>query len=316
MEVEIQPFIEAMHLETLYDPGKSFWELRSADLNRPGLQFTGFYDYFAYQRPQVIGLTEMSYLESLDAETLRTRLEKFFSYDLPCVVICRGMNPPDIMLEFARARQIAVYLTRSQTTVFSVAAINYLSRVLAPCSTVHGVLLDVYGVGILITGDSGVGKSEAALELIKRGHQLTADDSVIIRKVSQNRLIGEAPESIRHFMEIRGIGIIDVKAMFGIGAVLMSKSIDLVIHLEPWNETKSYDRLGLDESYTEIMGVRIAQLLLPVKPGRNLAIIIEVAARNFSLRRLGYSAAQELNQRLNDQILKNRDQNEPSGGTL
>ncbi len=307
MQVKIQAFVDYLNLKVLSPSSKTEWDLHSADLNRPGLQFSDFYEYFAFERPQVIGLVEMTYLSSLSKDVLHQRLERYFSYNLPCVIVCRNMTPPEELLSLARAHDIPVYGTEKQTTHFSVTAINYLSRCLAPRSTMHGVLLDVYGIGILITGKSGVGKSEAALELIKRGHQLVADDLVEICKVSENLLIGESPETIRHFMEIRGIGVIDIKAMFGIGAVLMNKTIDLVIHLENWNEDKVYDRLGLTENHTSIMDVDVAQLLLPVRPGRNLAIIIEVAARNFSLKRMGYSAAKELDQRLSLMISKNND---------
>ena len=264
------------------------------------MQFVGFYEHFAYERPQVVGLVEMSYLESLTEDVLFKRLETYFSYPIPCVVVCRGMAPPNAMLELAEKHNVSVLGTDVQTTQFSVSAIGYLSRCLAPRSTLHGVLLDVYGVGVLITGKSGVGKSEAALELVKRGHQLVADDVVDVCKVSDTRLTGEAPETIRHFMEIRGIGIIDIKAMFGIGAVSTIKSIDLVINLEHWDEKKVYDRLGLNEEYTSIMDVNIPEIVLPVRPGRNLAIIIEVAARNFSLKKMGYSAAREMDKRLNE----------------
>ena len=266
----------------------------------------GFYEHFAYERPQVVGLVEMAYLESLSDELRRERLEQFFSYPIPCVVLCRGMIPADDMMEIARAHDVALLRTELVTTRFVANAMNYLNRMLAPRATMHGVLVDVYGVGVLITGESGVGKSEAALELVKRGHQLVADDAVDVCRVNDNRLTGEAPANIRHFMEIRGIGIIDIKAMYGIGAVLMSKSIDLVIHLEPWKEKKAYDRLGLSQEFTTILDVKVPQLVLPVRPGRNLAIIIEVAARNFSLKSTGYSAAQELDRRLNEMMTENK----------
>ena len=300
--ISVSAFIENLSLKVLSPSTRTQWDLHSGDLNRPGLQFVGFYEFFAYERPQVVGLVEMSYLESLSEDVLQERLDKYFSFPIPCLIICRGMTPPDIMLELARRHNVCVLATDKQTTSFSVSAINYLSGCLAPRTMMHGVLLDVYGVGVLITGESGVGKSEAALELVKRGHQLVADDVVDVCKVNDTSLTGEAPETIRHFMEIRGIGIIDIKAMFGIGAVLMSKSIDLVIHLENWNKNKMYDRLGLTDDYTAIMDVRIPKLILPVRPGRNLAIIIEVAARNFSLKKMGYSAPAELDKRLNDMM--------------
>ena len=299
-------FIEALSLQVLSPTSRKTWDIHSAELNRPGLQFVGYYEYFANDRPQVVGLTEMSYLESLSDEVRRKRLEAFFSYPLSCVILCRGMHPTDDMIDLASSHDVALLRTELVTTKFVVSAMNYLNRCLAPRATLHGVLVDVYGVGVLITGESGVGKSEAALELIKRGHQLVADDVVDVCRVTENQLTGESPETVRHFMEIRGIGIIDIKAMYGIGAVLSNKSIDLVVHLEPWKEKKAYDRLGLTEDFTTIMDVRVPQVVLPVRPGRNLAIIIEVAARNFSLKHMGYSAAQELDRRLTEMMMNGR----------
>lgn len=306
--IQAAGFAKALQLTELSPSTKVEWDIRSADLNRPGMQFCDFYEYFAFERPQVIGKVEMTYLESLPPEVRKERLQKYFSYDLPCVIICRGMTAPQELLDAARARDIAVYQTSMLTTKFTFSAINYMNRCLAPRATRHGVLVDVYGVGILLTGESGVGKSEAALELVKRGHQLVADDVVDICRVSDNRLTGECPEMVRHFMEIRGIGIIDIKAMFGVGAVAMSKSIDMVIHMEHWVQGKEYDRLGLDEETITILGVRVPHQIMPVRPGRNLAIIIEVAARNLSLKRMGYSAAHELDRRLNEMIMKKTNQ--------
>lgn len=302
--IQADDFAKALRLTELSPSTKTEWDIRSADLNRPGMQFCGFYEFFAFERPQVIGKVEMTYLEELSPETRRERLKKFFSYDMPCVICCRGMNPPHELLEAARARDIPVYLSQLVTTKFSFTAINYLNRCLAPRVTRHGVLVDVYGMGVLITGESGVGKSEAALELVKRGHQLVADDVVDICRIADNRLIGECPEMVRHFMEIRGIGIIDIRAMYGIGAVAVSKSIDLVMHLEKWVEGKEYDRLGLTDEYITILGVKVPHQLTPVRPGRNLAIIIEVAARDLSLKRMGYNAARELDRRMNEMIAR------------
>ena len=304
--IKAQDFISSLSLQVISPSTVKEWEVNTADINRPGLQFVGFYEYFAYERPQVVGKVEMTYLESLPEDVLEERLERFFSFPIPCLIICRGMTPPDILLEQARKHNVAVYGTDMITTRFSVNAITYLGQCLAPRSTLHGVLLDVYGVGVLITGESGVGKSETALELVKRGHQLVADDVVDVCKVTDNRLVGESPATIRHFMEIRGIGIIDIKAMYGIGSVMMNKSVDLVIHLEHWKEKKAYDRLGLSDDFTTIMDVRVPQIVLPVRPGRNLAIVIEVAARNFTLKRTGYSAAKELDRRLNEMMTKGR----------
>lgn len=302
--IQAADFAKVLNLTELSPSTTTEWDIRSADLNRPGMQLCGFYEYFAFERPQVIGKVEMTYLENLEPEVRRNVLKKYFSYDLPCVIICRGMTPPEDLLSAARARNIAVYQTNMVTTKFTFTAINYLNRCLAPRVTRHGVLVNVFGMGVLLTGESGVGKSEAALELVKRGHQLVADDVVDICRVSDTRLTGECPEMVRHFMEIRGIGIIDIKAMYGVGSVATSKSIDLVMHMEHWVAGKEYDRLGLNDDYITILGVKVPHQILPVRPGRNLAIIVEVAARNLSLKRMGYSAAHELDRRLNEMIMK------------
>ncbi len=303
--IQAKDFADSLQLKELSPSTRKEWDIRTTDLNRPGMQFCGFYEYFAYERPQVIGKVEMTYLESMEPELRRKMLKTYFSYNLPCVIICRGMIPPPELIEEAALRDIAVYQTNMVTTKFTFSAINFLNRRLAPRITRHGVLVDVYGVGVLLTGESGVGKSEAALELVKRGHQLVADDVVDICRVSDDRLTGEAPEMVRHFMEIRGIGIIDIRAMYGVGSVIVNKTIDLVMHMEQWNENKEYDRLGLTEETITILGVKIPHQIMPVRPGRNLAIIIEVAARNLSLKRLGYSAAHELDRRLMDMIARN-----------
>ena len=302
--IKAKEFAKELQLKELSPSTQQEWDIRTTELNRPGLQFAGFYEYFAFERPQVIGKVEMNYLENLEYDVRVERLRQFFSYDLPCVVICRNMSAPEELLACARERNIAVYQTDMITTKFTFTAINFLNRMLAPRVTRHGVLVAVYGVGVLLTGESGVGKSEAALELVKRGHQLVADDVVDICKVSDNRLVGECPEMIRHYMEIRGIGIIDIRAMYGIGAVAMSKSIDMVIHLEQWVEGKEYDRLGLTHEFVTILGIKVPYQIMPVRPGRNIAIIVEVAARNHSLKSMGYDAARELDRRLNEMISK------------
>ena len=313
--ISIEDFTAQLNLELLSKTSQTEMDIKVADLNRPGMQFCGFYEYFASERPQVIGKVEMSYLESLDSSARRRILEDYMAYDMPCIVVCWGMTPPRELLELAEKRDIPLFQSKFKTTRFTLQAIMYLNNKLAPHVTRHGVLVDVYGVGILLTGESGVGKSEAALELVKRGHQLAADDVVDIRRVADDRLIGESPEMVRHFMEIRGIGIIDIRAMYGIGAVVLSKSIDLVIHMEKWDSAKEYDRLGLTEETVTILGVKVPYQIMPVRPGRNLAIIIEVAARNLSLKRTGYSAAHELDRRLNEMIAQNstNDQNNAGG---
>ena len=297
--IKIKDFCQKLDLEALNTYDVTEMDINVTDINRPGMQFCNFYEYFAYERPQVIGKVEMTYLESLSEEKRREVLEKYLSYAIPCIVVCWGMHVPKEMLEIATRQNIPVLRSREKTTRFTFLAINYLNRELAPHVTRHGVLVDVHGIGILITGESGVGKSEVALELVRRGHQLCADDVVDICRVSENRLVGECPEMVRHFMEIRGIGLIDIRAMYGIGAVIRSKSIDMVIHMEHWDSKKEYDRLGLKEETTTILDVKVPYQVMPVRPGRNLAIIVEVAARNLSLKRMGYSAAREMDRRLN-----------------
>lgn len=300
--IDLEDFRTKLGLELLGPTTKKQLDINVTDINRPGMQFCGFYEYFAHERVQVIGKVEMTYLESLESRMRRPVLEKYMSYPIPCIITCWGMTPPRDLLEIARAHDVPVFQSKLKTTKFSLQAIMYLNRVLAPHITRHGVLVDVYGVGILLTGESGVGKSEAALELVKRGHQLAADDVVDICRVADDRLIGESPEMVRHFMEIRGVGIINVKNMYGVGAVINSKSIDMVIHLELWDNNKEYDRLGLNEDFTAVLGVKLPKLTLPVRPGRNLAIVIEVAASNHRLKKMGYNGAQELNDRLSAKI--------------
>ncbi len=303
--ISLKDFCAKLNLETLNTIKRTELDINVPDVNRPGMQFCNFYEYFAYERPQVIGKVEMTYLESLDPDTRRTVLEKYMSYPLPCIIVCWGMKPPKELLEIATAQDIPVLQSMEHTTRLTYLAITYLNRELAPHVTRHGVLVDVYGVGVLLTGESGVGKSEVALDLVRRGHQLCADDVVDICRVSNDRLVGECPEMVRHFMEIRGIGIIDIRAMYGVGSVVRSKSIDLVIHMEHWDNSKEYDRLGLKEETIDILDVKVPYQVMPVRPGRNLAIIVEVAARNLSLKQMGYSAARELDRRLNALIAQN-----------
>ena len=305
--VPIEDIVKAFDLEVIYMGDNPKIGITTSDINRPGLQLTGFFDYFASERIQVIGKTEMTYLNGLDPQTRFERLCQFFKYDIPCLIVSRGMEVPDYLVEAAKKYHRPVFRSQLATTNLVSKLTSYLSSALAPRITRHGVLVDVYGVGVFLMGESGIGKSETALELIKRGHRLVADDAVEIKKVADNRLIGEAPELIRHFMEIRGIGIIDIKAMYGVGAVINNKPLDLVIQMELWDDNKEYDRLGLDEEYIEILGVKLPKIVLPVRPGRNLAIIVEVAARNFRLKNMGYHAARELDNRLNALMRMNRE---------
>ena len=299
--ISVRDFESALGLRTLVSGDRTEWDIRTPDLNRPGMQFCGFYEFFAFERPQVIGKSEMAYLEQQSPARLLEILDQYFEYPVPCIIICRDLIPPEGLLTSARLHNVPVYSTPVMTSRFIAMAIHYLNRCLAPHMTRHGVLLDVYGVGVFLSGKSGVGKSEAALELVKRGHQLVADDVVDICRISDDRLIGTCPERVRHLMEIRGIGVIDVRAMYGIGAVSLSKTIDLIIELESWDDNKAYDRIGLQDDEIEIMGVRVPHQIMPIKPGRNLAIIVEVAARNFSLKKSGYNAARELTAMLQEE---------------
>ena len=290
-------FVKTLGLTRVLAPEGKHLPIEVSNTNRPGMQFANYWDFFPYERPQLLGKVEMTYLSQLDELTRRERLARYFSYPLPCIIICRGYPCFDDMLVLAAARKIPIYSSPKETTQFELDLIGYLRSELAPRETRHGVLVNVFGAGLMITGNSGVGKSEAALELVKRGHQLVADDVVDIRKVDENRLVGESPELVRHFMEIRGVGIIDVSVMYGAGAIMRSKTIDLIIHLELWQADKEYDRLGLTDNYTEILGVKVPSLLLPIHPGRNLAVVLEVAARNQRLKQMGYNAANELTRR-------------------
>ena len=287
-------FVNKLGLKRVVPTEREELPIEVSSTSRPGIQFADYWDFFAYERPQLLGKVEMTYLSALSESERSARLKKFFSYPLPCIILCRDYPCFDEMRVYAAAHDVPIYSTPKETVDFETDLILFLRDYLAPRETRHGVLVNVYGVGMLITGNSGVGKSEAALELIKRGHQLVADDVVDIRRVGRDRLIGESPELVRHFMEIRGVGIINIAIMFGAGAITRQKTIDMEVHMELWKDGKEYERLGMGENFTEILGVRIPSLLLPIHPGRNLAAVLEVAARNYRLKQLGYKAAEEL----------------------
>ena len=272
------------------------------EINRPSLQIAGFFEYFDNTRVQVIGKVEISYLERMTSDMRMSALDALFREDIPAVVITRDMEPPEEMMYLAKKYNIPFMRTHMSTSRFVSALIAYLNLHLAPRLTMHGVLVEVYGEGILLLGDSGVGKSETAIELVKRGHRLVADDAVEIKRVSDISLVGNAPAIIRHFVELRGIGIIDVKMIFGMGAIKQTEKIDMIINLEQWKEKKQYDRLGLNTEYNNILGVDVPALTVPVKPGRNLAVVVEVAAMNNRQKKLGYNAAEELNKRLMNEM--------------
>ncbi len=274
------------------------------DVNRPALQLTGFFDHFDDSRVQIIGYVEQEYIDGMDDELARMRFEKLLSYNIPCLVFSRSYQPADYVLSICTERGIPCLVSQKTTSDLSSEMVRWLKVKLAPCISIHGVLVDVYGEGVLIMGDSGVGKSEAALELVKRGHRLVTDDVVEIRKVSDDTLIGSAPEVTKNFIELRGIGIINIKNLFGFESVKDTQQIDMVIKLEEWDKNKEYDRLGLTDHYTDFLGNKIICHEIPIRPGRNLAIIVECAAVNNRAKKMGHNAATELFQRVNANIGK------------
>ena len=284
--------------------------IKTAEINRPALQLTGYLEHFANERVQIIGRVEAAYMKQMSDDDKRERYDRLLSYNIPCIIYCRNEVPDELMIEAARKYKIPLLQASQVTSSFEAEIIRWMKVELAPTISIHGVLVDVYGEGVLITGESGIGKSEAALELIKRGHRLVTDDVVEIRKVSDETLIGTAPEITRHFIELRGIGIIDVKTLFGVESVKETQGIDMVIHLEDWDKEKEYDRFGLEEEYTEILGNKVVCHNLPVRPGRNLAVIVESAAVNWRQKKMGYNAAQELYARVQQSLAKRRDEDE------
>lgn len=304
--VSIRDLAKDLDLEIVYMPDDVDYVVHYQDIHRPGLQFAGYFEHFTYDRIQIVGKTEYTYFSHIDRETRRAVLDKFFSYEIPALIVSRGLEVKPDVIEMAKKYNRVVLATKRNTTRLINRLSSYLDSKLSPTTSVHGVLVDVYGVGVLIRGESSVGKSETALELVQRGHRLVADDAVEITKIDENILIGQSPEVLRHFMEIRGIGIIDVRSMYGVGAVKDSKVIDIIIRLENWNDNTYYDRLGLDKEYEEILGIDIEKLVVPVKPGRNTAMILEVAAMNFRQKRMGYDAAQEFTKKLTNLIDNNK----------
>ena len=281
-------------------------KIHQPDINRPALQLTGYLEHFSAKRVQIIGYVEFTYLEHLEEEERNFAYERFISSKIPCVIFSKKTKPSEKMLELAYKYDVPTFYTSRTTTNLMAEVIRWLGVQLAPCISIHGVLVDVYGEGVLIMGESGIGKSEAALELIKRGHRLVTDDAVEIRKVSDDTLVGSAPDITKHFIELRGIGIVDVKTLFGVSSVKDTQNIDLVIKLEEWNRDKEYDRLGLEEEYTEILGNKIVCHSLPIRPGRNLAVIVESAAVNHRQKKMGYNAAQELYKRVQESLSRGR----------
>ena len=303
--VYLKEFVEQMDL-VCFTPEIDYSKKKvtQSDVNRPGLQLTGFFDYFDLGRIQCIGQVEKSYIDYLSAEEKKARFDALLSYPIPAMVLCRGLEPGNILKQIALKHNVPIFGTDKATSSFTAESIRWLNVKLAPYMSVHGVLVDVYGEGVLITGESGIGKSETALELIKRGHRLVSDDMVVIHRVSDKKLVGSAPDITKHFIELRGIGIVDVKSMFGVSSVKETQSIDLVIHLEDWDRDRDYDRMGLEDQYIEYLGHKVVCHHLPVRAGRNLAIVVESAAVNFRQKKMGYNAAQELRNRIEQRMAK------------
>ena len=316
--VNLDDIIKKMKLKNLIpEIDTSHINIWQSDLNRPALQLTGFFDYFDAERVQIIGKVEHTYIQNLFSTERKAVFKRLFNSKIPCLILSRSLEPLDDLLEVARETNIPLLQTDKATSYFSSELNRYLKSELAPRISIHGVLVDVYGEGVFITGESGIGKSETALELIKRGHRLVADDVVEIKKVSDDTLIGTSPDIIRHFIEVRGIGIVDCKTLFGVESVKEVHTIDLAIKLEDWDSTKEYERLGLSENYMDILGNDIVCHRIPIRPGRNLAIIVESAAINHRQKAMGYNAAVELNNRVTNNLEKrSRERDEQANRTI
>lgn len=301
--IPLSKIVENFNMEVVYRAeGFDSVRVETAELNRPGLQLVGFYDYFSPARLQILGMVETTFLGTMTAAQRKEVFTRLFAAKIPALILCRDEDAVPVCLECVEAAKeqgITILRTSRETSDFMAACIAFLSIELAPRMTRHGVLVEVYGEGILLLGESGVGKSEAAIELVKRGHRLIADDAVELRRTSDTALVGTAPESIRHYIELRGLGIIDVRRLFGIGAVKTSEKVDLVIQLEIWKDNTIYDRLGIDQNTIDLLGIDVPCLTVPVRPGRNLAAIIEVAAMNNRQKRMGYNSAIEFTKQLN-----------------
>ena len=306
--VDLEALIEKMSLVNLTpEIDISDVKIEKPDINRPALQFAGYFDVFDATRLEIIGAGEYSFMQQIYEKERQIIYEKFLDNPIPCVIFCRDLEPDEFFRNLAVKNKIPLFKSSMPTSAFTAEIIRWLNVKLAPCISIHGVLVDVYGEGVLITGESGIGKSEAALELVKRGHRLITDDVVEIRKVSDETLVGSAPDITKHFIELRGIGIVDVYALYGASAIEETQNIDLVIRLEDWDKDKDYDRLGLEEEYTEYLGNKVVCHVIPIRPDRNLAVICETAAINHRLKKMGYNAAQELYRRVQANLSQKRD---------
>lgn len=308
--VSVSKIVDKMKLNVFNPEVDLKRKITRSDVNRPALQLTGFFDYFDKDRVQIIGTVEYTYLQHAAPKQRHEVYNQFLSYDIPCVIFCRSLQPEEDFITIATEKGIPVLGAEDATSTFMAELIYYLNEELAPCISIHGVLVDVYGEGLLIMGESGIGKSEAALELIRRGHRLVTDDVVEIRKINEHTLVGTSPDITRYFIELRGVGIVDVKNLFGVECVKEKMRIDLVIKLEDWRKDNDYDRLGLEEEFTEFLGNKVVCHSLPIRPGRNLAVICETAAVNHRQKKMGYNAAKELYKRVQDNLQRSRDDEE------
>lgn len=286
--VKLEDVVNYMKLEPVYYPGDVQSRIYTPEIIRPGLQLAGYFDWFSFERIQVMGKAEILYLKTLDDEVKKERLDKLFSFPIPALIVANEIVVDDDIIYYAQKYQRPLFTSKQKTDKLQNKLINFLEEELADETTLHGVCLEVFGIGVLIRGKSGIGKSEASLELINRGHRLVADDAVIIKRV-ENGLLATCPELTQHLMEIRGIGILDIKHLFGVGSIRLEQFVEIVIELEEWDENKEYDRLGIDEEYTDILGVKVPTVTLPVRPGRNISAIIEIAAKNYRQKLLGYN---------------------------
>lgn len=299
--VKLEDLVGNMGLQPVYYPDNIQSRIYTPEIVRPGLQMAGYFDWFSFERVQIMGKTEMFYIRTLEEEVKKQRLDRFFSYPIPALVVANEMDVDDTIIFYAKKYKRPVFKANAKTTRLVNGMISYLEEQLALETTIHGVCLEVFGIGVFIKGKSGIGKSETSLELINRGHRLIADDAVIIRKID-NRLKATCPELTQHLMEIRGVGILDIKHLFGVGSIKLEQFIELAIELEEWDNKKEYDRIGLDENFIEILEVRVPTVIIPVRPGRNISAIIEIAAKNYRQKLLGYNALDMYNKRFYNMV--------------
>ncbi len=299
--VRLEDLVENMGLQPVYYPDNIQSRIYTPEIVRPGLQMAGYFDWFSFERIQIMGKTEMFYIRTLEEEVKKQRLDRFFSYPIPALVVANEMDVDDTIIFYAKKYKRPVFKANAKTTRLVNGMISYLEEQLALETTIHGVCLEVFGIGVFIKGKSSIGKSETSLELINRGHRLIADDAVIIRKID-NRLKATCPELTQHLMEIRGVGILDIKHLFGVGSIKLEQFIELAIELEEWDNKKEYDRIGLDENFMEILDVKVPTVVIPVRPGRNISAIIEIAAKNYRQKLLGYNALDMYNKRFYNMV--------------